>query len=226
MLTMVWYYANHLLVKNKISYPPPSVTVSSFTFMPPQAQTPSSVMPIYTSPQQTNSTVAQYASVSTGPSIEQSPSSQIPLFSTQQYQSNSSMAFDSSKTTVVKKRVPVTYQATVQWEKHVYPAQDVKETVQQPIYLIQEIPNFPLRKTTVEPEKKPEPIRERARPERSAPPPKPETIYKDKYNIVEVTREVVKVVEKRVDVPIEKVKRSVCKMRYASGFCSISCRLP
>jgi hypothetical protein len=61
----------------------------------------------------------------------------------------------------MKKHVPIAYQATVQWEKHIFPAQDIKETVQQPIYLIQEFPSFPLRKTTLEPEILP-PRRERA----------------------------------------------------------------
>ena len=116
-----------------------------------------------------------------------------------------SIMYDGSKTAVVKKRVPVAYQATVEWQKNVYPAQEiVQDAIQQPIYIIQEIPNFPLRKTT-----KPEPEkRERAEPppprERAAPP-RPEPIYKDTYTIVEVPKEVVRIVEKKVQVPIEKV---------------------
>ena len=122
-----------------------------------------------------------------------------------------SIVYDGTKTAVIKKRVPVAYQTTVEWEKNVYPAVEIaQETIQQPIYIIQEIPNFPLRKTEQPPPppepEKPEPVRERARPVRERAAPRPEIIYKDKYNIVEVPREVVKVVERKVEFPVEKVR--------------------
>jgi hypothetical protein len=121
-----------------------------------------------------------------------------------------SLTYNRSKTAAIEKRVPVASETTVEWEIYSCPAQNTAQNImQQPIYIMQQMPNFPLRKTE-KPGEPPDPICERSMPirerlmhERAAP--MSETKYIDRYNIVEVPREVVKVVERKVEVPIERV---------------------
>jgi hypothetical protein len=125
----------------------------------------------------------------------------VPLNVTQLNSPDSRSVLQDGITTIVKKKVPIVVPAQVEWVSQVIPkVGPAQELVQeQPRLIYEEIPSFPLRKPggpVVA-----APVRERAVRERAAPPPQ----YKDVYIIKEVPQEVVQVVEKKVQVPFEKV---------------------